>query len=290
MLSMRKRLGEILLEKRWVDGRGLHSALAHQRTQGAPLGQVLLDLRLCTAAQLLEALAHQTGMPSLDLDAERLDPVLAAHLPRRLAERHRVVPLRLEGPRQSVLVVAIAAPASPQALEAVRTVTNKSWVVPRLVTDDALSRAIERLYAPSAADAAGEDALAHLLERNTHAHVPEEGPPRAPGPVLVYGWREGVGEALVGLLEEAGHRAALASEAEVLEARAHALVLTPLPWLEALPRRPRSRLLVAGKEPRKDAERARRLGAHGFVAAPLDERVLLAEVKRLLTATPAALG
>jgi type IV pilus assembly protein PilB len=45
-----------------------------------------------------------------------------------------------------VLVVAIAAPASMHSLDAVRSVTGKLRVVPRLATDAAISRAIERLY------------------------------------------------------------------------------------------------------------------------------------------------
>ncbi|WP_095982828.1 general secretion pathway protein GspE [Melittangium boletus] len=285
MLTTKKRLGEILLEKRMVDGRQLHSALAHQRTGGAPLGQVMLDLRLCTATQLLEALALQTGVPALDLDAERLDPTLAHQVPRRLAERHRVVPLRLEGPRNTVLVVAIAAPASLPALEAVRTVTNKSWVVPKLVTDEALARAIDRLYGlADAASGPDDTSLEALLEHTAHALTER---PRPTGTVLVYGWREGVGEALVRLLSEAGHRAALASEAEVLAAKAEVLVFAPLPWLEALPRRPRARMLAAGKEPWTDKDRARRFGAHGFIAAPLEEALLRSEVRRLLGGAPA---
>ncbi|MBM7112505.1 general secretion pathway protein GspE [Archangium primigenium] len=302
MQMTRKRLGEILLEKRMVDSGQLNTALTHHRHGGAPLGQVMLDLRLCTATQLLEALALQTGVPMLDLDREPLDPALGRQVPRRLAERHRLVPLRLEGPRDTVLVVAIAAPASLQSLEAVRTVTNKSWVVPKLVTDEALARALERLYGPAAdaddtlvpglplpedidasavlADALGDTTFEGLLERTLHA-LPEV--PRTDGLVLVYGWRDGVGEALVRLLAREGHRAAVATEGEVLTARKNALVLAPLPWLEVLPRRPRARLLAAGKDPLRDGERARRFGAHGFLpAAPLDEARLRDEVRRLL--------
>ena len=147
MQTMKKRLGDILLEQGHVDGRQLNSALDHQRRWGVPLGQVLVDLRLCTDGHVLEALAHQTGVPSMDLDAEPLNLLLAQRMPRPLAERHRVVPLRMEGPRNSVLVVAIAAPASLQSLDAVRNVMSHARVEPRLATDAAISRAIDRLYA-----------------------------------------------------------------------------------------------------------------------------------------------
>jgi type IV pilus assembly protein PilB len=59
-----------------------------------------------------------------------------------------VVPLRLEGARGSVLVVAAAAPARPTAMDEVARVSGKSRVVVLLATDGAISRAIDRLYYP----------------------------------------------------------------------------------------------------------------------------------------------
>ncbi|MET0405599.1 MAG: hypothetical protein ABW123_24485 [Cystobacter sp.] len=303
MLTTTKRLGEILLDKRMLEGGQLHSALAHQRSWGGPLGQVLLDLRLCTEAQLLEALSHQTGVPSLELELHTLDYGLAAQVPRRLAERHRVVPLRLEGPRDTVLVVAIAAPASFQSLEAVRTVTNKSWVVPKLVSDEAITRAIDWLYAPAAAASATEDTapsqapvtlravdligacedetFSHLIERHER---PVRGPPRPP--VLIYGWKEAAAHVLVNLLRAEGHRASLADEEQVHQADEDAVVIAPLPWLEALRRRPRARMIAAGREAYRDGMKARMLGAQGFIVAPLDEKLLLREVTRLSGRAP----
>ncbi|WP_395856123.1 hypothetical protein [Cystobacter fuscus] len=145
MQMMKKRLGDILLEMGGVDGLQLQSALAYQRKWGVPLGQVVVDLRFCSAEQVLRALSRQAGVPATDLDAEPLDPTLTKLVPRRLAEQHRVVPLRLEGPRDE-LVVAIAAPANLHSLDAVRSVTRRARVVPMLASDSAIARAIERLY------------------------------------------------------------------------------------------------------------------------------------------------
>ncbi|PTL77141.1 general secretion pathway protein GspE [Vitiosangium sp. GDMCC 1.1324] len=149
-MQTRKRLGDILSEMGVVDGLQLQSALAYQRKWGVPLGQVVVDMRFCTAQQVLEALARQAGVETLDLDAELLEPGMAELVPRRLAEMHRVVPLRLEGPRSMVLVVAIAAPASLHSLDAVRSVSRKARVVAKLASDAAISRAIERLYGAEA--------------------------------------------------------------------------------------------------------------------------------------------
>ncbi|WP_426756088.1 hypothetical protein [Myxococcus sp. Y35] len=145
---MRKRLGDILLERGVVDALQLHSALAYQRKWGVPLGQVVVDQRFSTAQQVLEALAFQAGMETVDLESQPPDASLAWLIPERVAEAHRVVPLKLEGQgaRDSVLVVAIAAPASLASLDAVKSVSGKPRVVAKLAMDASIQRAIGRMY------------------------------------------------------------------------------------------------------------------------------------------------
>ncbi|RKG76339.1 general secretion pathway protein GspE [Corallococcus exercitus] len=144
---MKKRLGDILLARGVVDALQLQSALAYQRKWGVALGQVVVDQRFCTAEAVLSALAAQSGVEAVDLDAQPLDASLARLIPCKLAEAHRVVPLRLEGQGvREVLVVALAAPASLATLDVVKSVSGKARVVPRLATDAALGRAIGRLY------------------------------------------------------------------------------------------------------------------------------------------------
>ncbi|MHA7635027.1 GspE/PulE/PilB domain-containing protein [Corallococcus sp. M7] len=144
---MKKRLGDILLARGVVDALQLQSALAYQRKWGVALGQVVVDQRFCTAEAVLSALAAQSGVEAVDLDAQPLDASLARLIPCKVAEAHRVVPLRLEGQgAREVLVVALAAPASLATLDVVKSVSGKARVVPRLATDAALGRAIGRLY------------------------------------------------------------------------------------------------------------------------------------------------
>lgn len=335
-MQTKKRLGEILVELGVLDGLQLQSALAYQRKWGVPLGQVVVDLRFCTAKQVLEALANQTGVPAMDLDGQRMKAALADLVPRRLAELHRVVPLWLEGPRDMVLVVAIAAPASLQSLDAVRSVARKARVVPWLATDAAIGRAIERLYqggaevAPRRAEveaitlpeadadlALHPDDMAALTEGGPFDEgrgilLPDLNPERETlslpllepldveelaglmelpevveaqtGPVLLYGWGAAAAAGLVRVLGEAGFRASVASTEQVQAADERAVVLAPLPSLEALRRRPVAQLLVAGKMPELDVVRAQALGARGFLAAPLDTDLMLRAVKRLLRA------
>lgn len=150
---MKRRLGELLREDGLVDELQLRAALGFHNKWGVPLGQVVVDLGFCTAQQVLETLARQVRLPAVDLDAEVLDPRLAEVIPAHVSESCRVVPLRQEGPRDSVLVVATTAPAHLPALDEVARVSGKARVVTLLATDAAISRAIDRLYHPHLLDA-----------------------------------------------------------------------------------------------------------------------------------------
>jgi len=142
----RPRLGETLVKLGLLDPQRLQAALGHQKQWGLSLGRTLLEMKFCTAQQLLKGLAHQTGIESIDLDLEPLGPQFAPLLSRKVAEQYKAVPLRAEGKRHEVLVVAIAAPASLVQLDAVTAASGRQRVIPMLAWDDAVERAIGRIY------------------------------------------------------------------------------------------------------------------------------------------------
>lgn len=338
----KQRLGDILLARGVVDSLQLQSALAFQRQWGLPLGQVVVDQGFCAADQVFSALAEQTGLAAVELDEQTLDPRLARLVPLKVAEAHRVVPLRLEGPREAVLVVAIAAPAMLDSLDVVKSVSGKR-VVARLAPDLAIRRAIGRLYRgevhaaprpeprkmfalpeadeamPFMASCLAEDVIVGLGPHGQCARVQsspleQDGLPLlspleldtvlselvsvvdavlagpqpevtvVPARVLVYGWGAEASEGLVRVLGEQGIAARVASTAEVYEASEDMVVVSPLPSAEALGQRLKAQLLVAGKEPGLELMRAQAVGARGFLAAPVDQELLLRAVRRLLRA------
>ena len=138
----KKKLGDLLRENGLVDELQLRAALGYHQKWGTPLGQVVVDLGFCSARQVLELLGSQAQLPTVDLDAEFLDPQLVELLPVGVAEACRVIPLRREGPRDSVLVVATVAPADPLALDEVARRAGSVRVVTLLATDAAVSQAI----------------------------------------------------------------------------------------------------------------------------------------------------
>jgi type IV pilus assembly protein PilB len=319
---MKKRLGDILLARGVVDSLQLQSALAFQRQWGMPLGQVVVEQGFAPADRVFSALEEQTGLPSVNLDAQPLDARLARLVPVKVAESYRVVPLRLEGPRDSVLVVAIAAPASLDTLDVVKSVSGKGRVVPRLATDAAIRRAIGRLYhgewhetlrpQPSSTFAlpdAGEvmEFMANcmledvvieqeLLEDDAPVFEQDGLPllsplelepepsasPAVRERVLIYGWPADASTSLLRVLGEAGIPARVVSAEQIRDASADAVVVSPLPSVEALGERGHARLLVAGKSPEQELKRSQAVGALGFLAAPVDPELLVRAVRRLL--------
>jgi len=142
----RPRLGEILVKLGYLDAERLQAALGHQKQWGKTIGRTLLDMKFCTAQQLLAGLAKQVGIESIDLDHEPLGAQYAQLLPRKAAEQHKAVPLRAEGKRHEILVVAIAAPAGLEQLDSLLAASGRQRVVPLLAWDDAIERAIGRIY------------------------------------------------------------------------------------------------------------------------------------------------
>jgi hypothetical protein len=184
-------LGQVLVQLGYLDEDRLHAALAHHRQWGMPLAQAVVEKKFCTLKQVMDALAWQAGLPTVDLDKERMDPFLSKLVPRRIADRYRAVPLRVEGARAEVLVIAIAAPASIEALDSIQAVAAKSRLIPHLASDAAVARAIRRLY-EGATDAEvappaeiSQTGMIHdmrLVDFAGNKPAPAAGRPAAPAP------------------------------------------------------------------------------------------------------------
>ena len=146
MAVARKKVGDILLEMGAIDALQLKSALAHADQWGLLIGRALVEKRFCSESDVTRALSLQTGLPILDLDTQVLDPAHASLIPAKVAEKQRVVPIRLEGKRNEILVVGLAGSASMDVLDEVRTVSRKGRVTAFVVGDGAMDRALAFLY------------------------------------------------------------------------------------------------------------------------------------------------
>ncbi len=119
--SVRKRLGELLCEKAYLDEAALNVALAEQKVKHRQLGQILIDLGYITQAQLCEALAVQAGIEKVDLSSVSIGGEIIGLVPADLVSKYNILPLWRENGR---LAVAMIDPFQPQVMEDLRLVTG----------------------------------------------------------------------------------------------------------------------------------------------------------------------
>jgi len=122
-LRQRKKLGELLCERSYLDESGLRYALAEQKIEHRQLGQILLDLGYVTQAQLNEALAHQAGIDKVDLTNISISGEIVGLVPAELVSKYNIIPLSQDNGR---LKVAMTDPFQPQVIEDLRLVTGCS--------------------------------------------------------------------------------------------------------------------------------------------------------------------
>jgi type IV pilus assembly protein PilB len=273
-ISTRRMLGEILLERGTVSRAQLRLGLVHHHEARVPLGRALIRERVCTEQEVLRALSEQLGISAVDLEHEPLDRKLTRLIPLRIARQYHVVPLRLEIQDKEILHVALPAPASLEALDAVRAVSGKPRVEPHLASDTALTRALARLYGLRET----------TKEPEFEPEFEPESEPTPEGPVLLYGWPPVTAILLTRILARHGYTAKVATALEVLHTSPLDLVLAPVQAMEGLlmgELQIAGALIVHSASEDEGFERAHQLGAKGFLVNPTDEEMLLRAVRRL---------
>jgi type IV pilus assembly protein PilB len=149
----RRRLGELLVDAGVLSEADLARALgASDSTER--LGATLIRLELASEAEIADAVAAQLALPRVDPAAEVVDPRALERVPLRIADRHEVLPLRLEG---AVLVLATADPSDVVALDDVRTAGSLRSVRPVVATPTELRIARRRAYRSDVADEVMEE-------------------------------------------------------------------------------------------------------------------------------------
>ncbi len=145
--SRRKRLGEVLCDRAYLDEADLGVALAEQKVKPRRLGQILIDLGYITQAQLNEALAVQVGIEKVDPSGLSIGIEIIGLVPADLVSKYNILPLWRENGR---LAVAMTDPFQPQVLEDLRLVTG--CFIQRYYAEPAqLENAVLRFYGSNVA-------------------------------------------------------------------------------------------------------------------------------------------
>lgn len=146
------RLGDLLLSSGMISHEWLERALELQKESKERLGDVLVQSGIITEKQLIEALKIQFGVEFVDLTAVSIPVELAKYVPRTLAKKYCVVPVKLV---RDTLYLAMSDPLDFIAQEEVKAASRKR-VIPMIATHRATEQAISRLY--------GSEGTARVIE------------------------------------------------------------------------------------------------------------------------------
>jgi hypothetical protein len=144
---MKKRLGEILLERGLIDQEQLTEALAHQRQWGVRLGAALVAKGHVAEGTLTRILADALAFPMVDLSRVAIEPRALALVPRHICEQDDVLPLALkEQPSgRRVLLLAMADPLNATVIDEIGF-TTECIVKPAIAPMSSLHQAIRRFH------------------------------------------------------------------------------------------------------------------------------------------------
>lgn len=287
---VKKKLGDILLEMGALDPLQLQSALGYHQQWGVPLGKAVVERKFCSADDVLRALSLQTGHPVIRLDGQPLDSRLASVVPVRTAEKLRVVPLRLEGKRGEVLVIAVAAPGGLETLDAVQSVSGKQRLVAHLAHDDEIERAIGKLYygrEPAVPAPPPVEPISRHVgienENELELSLPEEQPAAPARPVRMYGWHDASMRALQAMIERGGVKALPIADDQLSLLRTDDILIASTMGLQAaMPAgaKVNARLIICGVRDDLDVQDARALGAAIYLRPPFSTEQLQGAIRR----------
>ena len=136
------RLGDLLVDSGVITDEQLGNALKSQKESKRRLGDELIQTGVITERQLIDALMMQLGIEFIDLANTDIDPELTKLLPKNIAKKHGVVPVRVRGDE---LYLAMADPLNFIATEEVRSASHRR-VIPMIATQSGINHAISSLY------------------------------------------------------------------------------------------------------------------------------------------------
>lgn len=176
-----KRIGDLLLSVGLVTEEQIAEALEIQKDTKDRLGKILLDNGFITESQFIEAFRMQLGIEYIDLAVYRIPPEMAEVLPKQIAKKYEVVPVRVE---KDSLYLAMKDPLNFLAIEEVRNITKKK-IVPMIATEAAVDRAISALYGTEgAAKAMAQMRREAGYKEDTEAVIQQEAADAAAAPTI----------------------------------------------------------------------------------------------------------
>lgn len=141
MAKIRKRLGDILVEHGLITAEDLHETLEN-KTANQKIGDALLQRGLITEQQLIETLEVQLGIPHVSLFRYPFDKNLFNIVPKEMAKRNQLVPLKIEGDK---LFIAMTNPMDFITIDDLRLTTGFQ-IQPAIASKEDITKTISKFY------------------------------------------------------------------------------------------------------------------------------------------------
>ena len=142
--SAHNSLGEALVRQGALSRSQLDEALAEQRRSGRLLGNILLEKGFVQPRDIALALAEQHGLAYAELADSPSEPSALEAVPRQLAEKNGLLPVRLEDEGQLIVFLAVQPQAQDRAHEVAMLLGKRARVM--LTACDDLAEEIRRRY------------------------------------------------------------------------------------------------------------------------------------------------
>jgi adsorption protein B len=152
LATYRRRLGDLLLEKRFITVEQLDEALSQQKKVNRPLGDILLKMGFVEADDLIQALGVQFQLTTTEIDPYGVPRGLLYVLPQSLAVKYSVFPLEMENNQLAVATDNIIRREQVEELEQELGLPIKISLTTRGDLAFAIRRGYERLEKASKED------------------------------------------------------------------------------------------------------------------------------------------
>lgn len=139
---VRKKIGELLIERHIVTQEQLDAALAEQKRDGGYLSQHLISMGFATELDIAQALSNQYNFAYLSLEGYTISREILDAIPLKWIKIYTLIPLDKIG---NVLSVAMADPLNEGVIQMLSQITGCA-IIPFISTYSELNKAINKYF------------------------------------------------------------------------------------------------------------------------------------------------
>ncbi|MFQ5452567.1 MAG: GspE/PulE family protein [Candidatus Zixiibacteriota bacterium] len=157
---IRKKTGDLLVEKGHITSEQLDEALRIQKTSNKRLGEILVEKKYITEEDLIDTISERLSIPKIKIGTMVIDPLVIRFVNVDIARRYTLVPIFKIG---NTLTLAMADPLNIIAIDEIKYLTNLN-IKRCIATSEEIKDAIEQYYSVG-------DSLTQIMGNGVEKHI-----------------------------------------------------------------------------------------------------------------------